>query len=77
MAQTKEVTASINRDIAEVSQASNEMTTSSSQVDVSAEELARMAETINGMVGKFKVQRSALMAVVVVLDPETPCIKGK
>jgi methyl-accepting chemotaxis protein len=31
------------------------MTNSSSQVNISAEELAGMAETINGMVGKFKV----------------------
>jgi methyl-accepting chemotaxis protein len=55
VAQSTEVTVSISRDIAEVSQASNEMTTSSSQVNISAEELAGMAETINGMVGKFKV----------------------
>jgi methyl-accepting chemotaxis protein len=55
VAQSTEVTVSISRDIAEVSQASNEMTNSSSQVNISAEELAGMAETINGMVGKFKV----------------------
>ena len=55
VAQSTEVTTTISRDIAEVSQASNEMTTSSSQVNISAEELARMAEMINGMVGKFKV----------------------
>ncbi len=55
VAQSTEVTISISRDIAEVSQASNEMTTSSSQVNLSAEELAGMAETINGMVGRFKV----------------------
>jgi methyl-accepting chemotaxis protein len=55
VAQSTEATTSISRDIAEVSQASNEMTTSSSQVNLSAEELAGMAETINGMVGKFKV----------------------
>ncbi len=55
VAQSTEVTVAISRDIAEVSQASNEMTTSSSQVNLSAEELAGMAETINGMVGKFKV----------------------
>jgi methyl-accepting chemotaxis protein len=55
VAQSTEVTSTISRDIAEVSQASNEMTTSSSQVNLSAEELAGMAETINGMVGKFKV----------------------
>lgn len=55
VAQSTEATVSISRDIAEVSQASNEMTNSSSQVNISAEELAGMAETINGMVGKFKV----------------------
>jgi methyl-accepting chemotaxis protein len=55
VAQSTEVTVSISRDIAEVSQASNEMTNSSSQVNISAEELSGMAETINGMVGKFKV----------------------
>jgi methyl-accepting chemotaxis protein len=55
VAQSSEVTVSISQEIAEVSQASSEMTNSSSQVNISAEELAGMAETINGMVGKFKV----------------------
>lgn len=55
VAQSTEVTESINREITEVSRASSEMTTSSSQVNISAEELAGLAEKINRMVGKFKV----------------------
>jgi methyl-accepting chemotaxis protein len=55
VAQSTEVSSSISQEIAEVSDASNEIATSSSQVNLSAEELAGMAETINGMVGKFKV----------------------
>jgi methyl-accepting chemotaxis protein len=55
VAQSSIVAGDIAKDIAEVNQASGEITNSSSQVNMSAEALARLSETLNEMVGKFKV----------------------
>ena len=55
VAQSSSVAGDIAKDIAGVNQAAGEMTNSSSQVNMSAEALARLSETLNGMVGKFKV----------------------
>jgi methyl-accepting chemotaxis protein len=55
VAQSSSVAGDIAKDIADVNQASGAMSSSSSQVNMSAEALARLSETLNGMVGKFKV----------------------
>ena len=55
MTQSSNVSGDIARDIAEVNQAANEMTNSSSQVNMSAEELSKLGEQLQGMVGRFKV----------------------
>ena len=55
VAQSSIVAGDIAKDIAEVNQASGEINNSSSQVNMSAEALARLSETLNEMVGKFKV----------------------
>ncbi|MBU1161183.1 MAG: methyl-accepting chemotaxis protein [Proteobacteria bacterium] len=55
VAQSSSVARDIAKDIADVNQASGEMSDSSSQVNMSAEALARLSETLNELVGKFKV----------------------
>lgn len=54
VAHSNSAVTTIAQEIREVSDASNEMSSSSSQVNKSAEELAYLAETLNGMVRKFK-----------------------
>jgi len=53
--QTSAVAGEVTRDIAEVSQAAEEMNTGSRQVNISAVELSKLAETLNEMVGRFKI----------------------
>jgi len=55
VAQSSVVAGDIAKDIENVNQASGEMSNSSNQVNMSAEALARLSETLNEMVGKFKV----------------------
>ena len=55
VAQSSIVAGDIAKDIENVNQASGEMSNSSNHVNMSAEALARLSETLNGMVGKFKV----------------------
>ena len=55
VAQSSSVAGDIAKDIADVNQASGKMSDSSSQVNLSAEALTRLSETLNEMVGKFKV----------------------
>jgi methyl-accepting chemotaxis protein len=55
VAQSSSVARDIAKDIADVNQASGKMSDSSSQVNLSAEALTRLSETLNEMVGKFKV----------------------
>jgi methyl-accepting chemotaxis protein len=55
VAQSSSVARDIAKDITDVNQASGEMSDSSSQVNMSAEALAILSETLNEMVGKFKV----------------------
>jgi len=55
VAQSSAVAGDIAKDIENVNQASGEMSNSSNQVNMSAEALARLSETLNEMVGKFKV----------------------
>ena len=55
VAQSSSVAEDIAKDIADVNQASGKMSDSSSQVNLSAEALTRLSETLNEMVGKFKV----------------------
>jgi len=55
VAQSSIVAGDIAKDIENVNQASGEMSNSSNQVNMSAEALARLSETLNEMVGKFKV----------------------
>jgi methyl-accepting chemotaxis protein len=55
VAQSSSVAGDIAKDIAEVNQASGKMSDSSNQVNLSAEALTRLSETLNEMVGKFKV----------------------
>ena len=45
----------IAQDISEVNQAAGEMSSSSAQVQISAEELSKVSEQIQAMVAKFKV----------------------
>ncbi len=45
----------IAQDIADVNQSANEISTSSGQVKLSAEELAGLAKTLNQLVGRFKI----------------------
>ena len=54
VAQSSSVAGEITQSISEVNQAAGEMANSSSQVRLSAEELSKLAEQLNGMVGKFK-----------------------
>ena len=55
VAQSSSVADDIAKDIEDVNQASGKMSDSSSQVNLSAEALTRLSETLNEMVGKFKV----------------------
>jgi methyl-accepting chemotaxis protein len=55
VAQSSSVAGDIAKDIAEVNQASGKISDSSNQVNLSAEALTRLSETLNEMVGKFKV----------------------
>ena len=55
VAQSSSVAGEITQSIGEVNQAAGEMANSSSQVRISAEELSKLAEQLNGMVGKFKI----------------------
>ncbi|MDH3356356.1 MAG: methyl-accepting chemotaxis protein [Desulfobacteraceae bacterium] len=55
VAQSSSVARDIAKDIADVNQSSGEMSDSSNQVNMSAEALARLSETLNELVGKFKV----------------------
>jgi methyl-accepting chemotaxis protein len=55
VAQSSSVAGDIAKDIRDVNKASGEMSNSSSQVNMSAEALARLSETLNEMVGKFRV----------------------
>jgi len=51
------VTLEITRDIAEVTAASREISSSSEQVNLNARGLAELSTQLNGQVNKFKVQR--------------------
>ena len=55
VAQTNSVSTQISQEIAEISQSTDEMTDNSSKVSTSASQLAGLAETLNQMVGRFKV----------------------
>ena len=55
MAQTSEVATSIAQDISEVDQASGTMNSASQKVQQSAEELTRMAATLQEMIAKFTI----------------------
>ncbi len=55
VAQSSSVAGEITQSISEVNQASGEIANSSSQVRLSAEELSKLAEQLNGMVGRFKI----------------------
>lgn len=55
VAQSSSVSEQIAKEIAEVNHAAGEMANSSSQVEMSAGELSKLAERLNGMVGRFKV----------------------
>jgi methyl-accepting chemotaxis protein len=55
VAQSSSVAGDIAKDIADVNQASGKMSDSSNQVNLSAEALTGLSETLNEMVGKFKV----------------------
>jgi methyl-accepting chemotaxis protein len=55
VAQSSSVAGDIAKDIEAVNQASGEMSDSSNQVNLSAEALTKLSETLNEMVGKFKV----------------------
>jgi len=55
VAQSSSVAGEIAKDITDVNQASGEMSSSSSQMNMSAEALAKLSETLNEMVGKFRV----------------------
>jgi methyl-accepting chemotaxis protein len=56
VAQSSIVAGDIAKDIADVNHASGKMSDSSNQVNMSAEALTKLSETLNEMVGKFKVQ---------------------
>jgi methyl-accepting chemotaxis protein len=56
VAQSSSVAGDIAKDIADVNHSSGEMSDNSNQVNTSSEALARLSETLNEMVGKFKVQ---------------------
>ncbi|WP_419660333.1 uncharacterized protein Dvar_06910 [Desulfosarcina variabilis str. Montpellier] len=49
------ITVQISQDIADVSVSMNEMSTSSSQVNLSAQELSKLSESLKQMVDQFKV----------------------
>jgi len=53
--QSSSVSAQISQDIADVSVSMNEMPTSSSQVNLSAQELSKLSESLKQMVDQFKV----------------------
>jgi methyl-accepting chemotaxis protein len=53
--QSSTVAASISTDIAEVNQAVQEITDSSTQVNINVEDLTKMAERLQSLVGRFKV----------------------
>jgi methyl-accepting chemotaxis protein len=55
VAQSSQVVGTITADITEVNQASGEIASSSSQVRLGAEDLSKLAEQLNSMVGRFKV----------------------
>jgi len=55
LAQSSTVSSDIAREIAEVNQGSGEMSNSSSQVDLSAQDLRTLADELNRLVGRFKV----------------------
>jgi methyl-accepting chemotaxis protein len=55
VAQSSRVAEEIARDITGVSQVANDISQSSTQVRVSSEELSRLAETLRGLAGKFRV----------------------
>jgi len=55
VAQSSSVAGNIAKDIEDVNHASGEISDSSNQVNLSAEALTRLSETLNEMVGKFKV----------------------
>ena len=55
VAQTNSVSTQISQEIAEISQSTDEVTDNSSKVSTSASELAGLAETLNQMVGRFRV----------------------
>jgi methyl-accepting chemotaxis protein len=55
VAQSTRVVGDIARDISEVNQASSEMANSSSRVRLSAEDLSKLSEQLNEMVGRFKI----------------------
>ena len=55
VAQTNSVSTQISQEIAEISQSTDDITDNSSKVSTSASELAGLAETLNQMVGRFRV----------------------
>ncbi len=56
IAQSSTVSADIAREISEVMHASNTMSSNCSEVNTSSEQLAELANKLNEMVGKFKIQ---------------------
>ncbi len=55
VAQSSTVSSEIARDISEVNRSAGEMVNSGSQVQLNAEELKKLSEKLNSMVGRFKV----------------------
>ncbi|WP_321491850.1 methyl-accepting chemotaxis protein [uncultured Desulfobacter sp.] len=55
IAQTNTVSTQISREIADISQSADEISGNSTKVSTSATELAGLAETLNRMVGRFKI----------------------
>jgi methyl-accepting chemotaxis protein len=55
ISESAETSNTITADIADVTQASGEISNSSSQVNSSSNQLSELAETLNAMVGQFKV----------------------
>ncbi len=53
--QTSAVAGEVAQDITSVSQATEEVNTGSQQVNISATELSKLAETLNELVGQFKI----------------------
>ncbi len=56
LSQNSSVAETIFKDIAEVNQSGHEISDSSGQVNLSAEDLSQLAENLQGLVGRFKIE---------------------